>query len=308
MIATKTNLQYFKINLARLLQLIFSIIFLTSAFGKLIDLKPTILSIITLFPLHYKGAKFFIILLSILEILLVALIWKRKLLMTVLIFPLIFLCFILFSHLNGLNCGCFGSLPFFSQMSLGSHLLLLAGMILGIIYLINYSKHEKKLKAAKQTERQQFYRTSKPVTLAGYTALTTMLLAFLTLPFSTQNNNVINSSNNFNFVDRIFVQKTMSNDNTVIIDARPEFQYLMGHIPNSLTLPYNSTNLDSLIQKHFLNEKFLILYCSDSHCNAAEILARKLNELGCQKFHIYQGGWEDWIVYKKKTASQADNK
>jgi 3-mercaptopyruvate sulfurtransferase SseA len=78
----------------------------------------------------------------------------------------------------------------------------------------------------------------------------------------------------------------------------------MGHIPKSLNIPYNTANLDSLIQRLSLNKKFLILYCSNSHCNAAEILARKLTELGCQKIRIYQGGWEDWMLHNIKTGNR----
>jgi len=293
-------LQNYKINLGAILQLIFSITFLTSACGKLIDLKPAIFSIITLFPLHYKGAKFLAILISILEILVVELIWKRKFLMAVLIFPFIFLFFLLFSHSHRLNCSCFGSLPLLSQMSLGAHLLLLAGMFLGSLYLIICAKHEKELKVEKQTEHQQFYQTSKPVTFTGYTAVAMIISAFLTLPFSAQNNSVFNSPNKYNFVDRTFVEKAISNEHTVIIDTRPKFQYLMGHILKSLNIAYNTPHLDRLIQRFAFTEKFFILYCSDSRCNAADLLAQRLTDWGCQKILMYQGGWEDWIVHEKK--------
>ncbi len=40
-------------------------------------------------------------------------------------------------------------------------------MFLGILYLIIYPKHEKELKVEKQTERQQFYQTSKKLLASG---------------------------------------------------------------------------------------------------------------------------------------------
>jgi rhodanese-related sulfurtransferase len=220
------------------------------------------------------------------------LIWKRKFLLFFLIFPVIFLIFILFSHFNKLNCGCFGSLPFLSQMSLGAHLLLLAGMFLGILFLINSKKLDQE--SEKGIERQRFYQTAKLISFAGYIALAMMLSAFFTLPFSAQNNNVHNSSTNHKIVDRAFVEKAISNDHIIIIDARPEFQYVMGHIPNSLNIPYNTTHLDSLLQRFALKQKLLISYCSDSRCNTADILAKRLADSGYAKIAVYPGGWKDW--------------
>lgn len=186
----------------------------------------------------------------------------------------------------------FGSLPFLSQMSLGAHLLLLAGLFLGIVFLINSTKPEQETEEG--SESQQFFQPAELISFTGYLALAMMLAAFFSLPFSAQHNQVRNYPTIYQMVDRSFVEKAISNDNMMIIDARPEFQYAMGHIPKSLNIPYHTAYLDSLLQRFALTEKLLILYCSDSRCNTADILAKRLQDSGCKKIASYAGGWKDW--------------
>ena len=99
-------------------------------------------------------------------------------------------------------------------------------------------------------------------------------------------------------VDRIAVEKAISKHNAVIIDARHAFQFELGHIPFALNIPYNTKNLNHIVQKHSLKNKWLIIYCSSVNCNAAEILAEKLLELGCKNVRVYPGGWEEWKTVK----------
>ena len=304
--SNKFNLSLNHLNC--LLRILFSAIFILSAIGKLIDSYFTTQIIHQLFKLPLFASHITVILLLVLELIISVLVWKKQIPKMLLAVPVLFLIATLVSYRNRINCGCFGSLPFLGQMPFGAHLLLIAGILLGLLYLTIVSEHENELRADNQKENQPIDKTSKSLTLIGYTALAMMLLAFITLPFSAQNNNVINSPNNFNFVDRIFVEKVISDENTIIIDARPEFQYSMGHIPQSLNIPYNTTRLDSLIQRLSLTKKLLVLYCSNSHCNAAEILAKKLFARGCQKIRIYQGGWEDWVHHEKIALKQGVSK
>jgi len=72
----------------------------------------------------------------------------------------------------------------------------------------------------------------------------------------------------------------------------------MGHLPGAINIPYDAENLPELIEKHSLKENTLIVYCSSAHCNAAELLARRLGALGCRRVRVYPGGWEEWISHR----------
>jgi rhodanese-related sulfurtransferase len=197
----------------------------------------------------------------------------------------------LLSHWRGIDCGCFGSLPFFSQFSFNAHLLLLGGMFLGLYYLTTPSKAEK---ATPQAKDSQTATISEMSSWAGLAGVVMMLSAFLTLPFTSSDSRASNDSFN-NTVDRADVEAAIANHSAVIIDARPDFQYELGHLTNAINIPYDSNNLVELVNAHSLKNQALIVYCSSVHCNAAEVLAEKLRELGCKKVSLYPGGWEEWV-------------
>lgn len=95
---------------------------------------------------------------------------------------------------------------------------------------------------------------------------------------------------------------TVDSGNSLIIDARSKFRYELGHIPNAINIPYNSynsQNLAEIINQHSLKDRRLIIYCSSDKCKAADILANKLLEQGCQNVAVYPGGWEEWQAFKK---------
>ncbi|MDW7679738.1 MAG: rhodanese-like domain-containing protein [bacterium] len=275
-----------------LLRFLLSAIFIISAIGKLLDSHFTTQIIAQLFQMSLFISQIMVVLLIVLELIIAVIVWKKQIPKIFITVPFLLLVATLFSYWNDLNCGCFGSLPFLSQMSLGAHVLLLSGMFLGILFLINCTKPEQE--SEKRSESQQFYQKHKLVRLTGYIAVALMLAAFFTLPFSAQDNNVHNYPTDHLIVDRDFVEAAMGKDQFAIIDARPEFQYVMGHIPNSLNIPYNTTYLDSLLQRFALTEKLLIVYCSDSRCNTADILTKRLQDSGYTKIAIYAGGWKDW--------------
>jgi|GEM_PF-1593370 len=292
-VSNQSNL--FLIRLSFLVRFLLTAIFIISAIGKLLDSHFTIQIIAQLFKLPLVISQIMVVLLIVLELIIAVIFWKKQIPKIFITVPFLLLMATLFSYWNDLNCGCFGSLPFLSQMSLGAHVLLLAGMFLGIMFLINSTKPEQE--SVKGSEHQQFYQTAKLINFTGYLALAMMLSAVFTLPFSAQDNNAHNSPTDYQMVDRFFVEKAISIDNMIIIDARPEFQYAMGHIPKSLNIPYNTAYLDSMLQRFALTKKLLILYCSDSRCNTADILAKRLQDSGCKKIAIYAGGWKDWSRY-----------
>jgi rhodanese-related sulfurtransferase len=121
-----------------------------------------------------------------------------------------------------------------------------------------------------------------------------MLSAFLTLPFTSSDSRASNHLSN-DTVDQTAVETAIANHSAVIIDARPDFQYELGHLPGAINIPYDGDNLVELVNTHALKNQALIVYCSSAHCNVAEVLAEKLRGLGCVKVGIYPGGWEEWV-------------
>jgi rhodanese-related sulfurtransferase len=286
-----TKSQSFVIHLRWLIRFLVSAIFILSALGKMIDHATSVLSLGQLFALPYTIAEITVILWSIVEAGLVILVWSRRLPRPIVVVPLALLGVTLFSYWRGIYCGCFGSLPFLSQFSFSAHLLLLGGMILGLYYLTTPSKAEK---ATPQAENSQTAKISETANWTGLAADVMMLSAFLTLPFTSSDSRASNDSSN-DTIDRAFVEAAIANHSAVIIDARPDFQYELGHIPHAINIPYDSSNLVELVDTHSLKNQALIIYCSSIYCNAAEVLAEKLRTLGCKQVGIYSGGWEEWV-------------
>ena len=279
-----TKPKSFAIDLEWVIRFLVSAIFILSALGKVTDHASSVVSLGQLFALPYTIAEITVIWWSVVEVGLVILVWKQSLARIILTVPLALLGVTLFSYWRGLNCGCFGSLPYLSQFSFGGHLLLLAGMFLGMHYLT------ASFKAVKINEDDQRFKTLHWTGLAG---IAMMVSALLTLPFTSSDSQLKISTQN-ETVDRATVEAAIANHNAVIIDTRPDFQYKLGHLPGAINIPYDNNNLPELIDKYALKNQALIVYCSSAHCNAAELLAEKLRELGCKMVSVYPGGWEEW--------------
>lgn len=238
-----------------------------------------------------------------LELLLSVLIWWRVHI-SFLVMPIAFWAIFLISYLKGADCGCFGSLSLFRQMSpmgeLG-HFLLLSGFFLGLFYLLEVKEELKSQTQTKPREVSSFSSSRH----FGVTAIVLMLLAFVPWPISfSQNHN--SSHDPAFFVDHNYLEAVISYRNAIIIDARPESEYEMGHLPEAINIPYDSDSekLVDLINRHSLKKQTTIVYCSNAHCNAAELLAEKLHSLGCEKVRIYLRGWEDWVAHRSVQVSK----
>jgi rhodanese-related sulfurtransferase len=267
-----------------------SAIFTLSALGKLFDHTASALSNSRLFALPYSIAETTTIVWSIFEAGLMVLIWRPRISRIILAVPSALLGVTLFSYWRGLDCSCFGSLPFLDQLSFGAHLLLLGGMFLGLYYL-TISKTEKETPQVQDGQTATIPQSPNWIGLAG---VVMMFSAFLTLPFTSSDSRASNHLSH-DTVDRGAVEAAMVNHNVVLIDARPDFQYELGYLPGAINIPYDSDNLVELVNTHSLKNQTLIVYCSSAHCNAAELLAEKLRVLGCKKVSIYPGGWEEWV-------------
>ncbi len=83
-------------------------------------------------------------------------------------------------------------------------------------------------------------------------------------------------------------------DYAMIIDARPEEEYISGHIPKSINIPVK--NFDNYIDKIFEipSDTLLIIYCEGIHCSLSHLLAEKLKTFGFTKIWIMFEGINGW--------------
>ena len=98
-------------------------------------------------------------------------------------------------------------------------------------------------------------------------------------------------------VDRDEMQRISLNHGALILDARPEIFYRLGHIPSAVSLPRDDFDkhyqaLQSTLQSH-RNQPFVV-YCSNFHCPDSQIVAATLQKLGYQHVRLFRGGWDDW--------------
>jgi len=82
----------------------------------------------------------------------------------------------------------------------------------------------------------------------------------------------------------------------LFLDARPESQYVEGHIKGAVNLPWQD------LDRYFMDvlEKLdgpeaIITYCDGEACDLSHELALFLNETGFEKVYVLVNGWSVWI-------------
>lgn len=98
-------------------------------------------------------------------------------------------------------------------------------------------------------------------------------------------------------ISREEVQKATLDHATLILDARPEIFYRLGHIPSALSLPRDDfakqyPAMKETLQSH--QKQPFIVYCSESDCQDSQMVADALLKLGYQHIRVFRGGWSDW--------------
>lgn len=282
------------LNSKLILKILLSSIFIFSVFGKLLDLKASTLDVASLLGLDYYLAQVVLILLIGSELILTIWIYFKRIPKFFLSVPIIFLISTVISKIKNLDCGCFGELPIISGITFESHLMLVLGIFMGFYYL---SKNDFKTPAKAAS-------TKRVNTLIKWSPIYSIFIILLSYCSILSSHFLDKTTANFQFkmlANPKIVENVIYSQHCKIIDARNEYQYSLGHIPNALNIPYNHENIKKLCEKHKLSSKVLIVYCTNKRCNAANILAKKLKKLECSPVNIYTGGWEDWVTYKDKS-------
>ncbi|OEU68226.1 MAG: rhodanese [Desulfovibrio sp. S3730MH75] len=86
----------------------------------------------------------------------------------------------------------------------------------------------------------------------------------------------------------------------VIIDARSDSDFAMGHVPGAMNVPSWAigAELDGLIAS-VPKDKMIIVYCDGLSCGKSKIVARKLAEKGFSKLAVYPDGLDGWLSLGK---------
>lgn len=108
----------------------------------------------------------------------------------------------------------------------------------------------------------------------------------------------VTPAGSFEIIDLEKFQSFCSKGEGIVIDARAAAFYRQGHVPGALSLPRETFAADYIRQKSRLETsrtKEIVVYCSESDCPDAAMVANALSQLGFERLRIYQEGWEEWF-------------
>ncbi len=83
----------------------------------------------------------------------------------------------------------------------------------------------------------------------------------------------------------------------VFIDARPEAEFLKGHIPDAFSSPLESWDQHFMVFADYIAAgSKLIVYCSNRECDDALLLAKELQSMG-GNVALFIDGFEGWKAH-----------
>lgn len=85
---------------------------------------------------------------------------------------------------------------------------------------------------------------------------------------------------------------TNNKQDFVLLDVRSTLSFEQGHITNSISLPHQKINTESL--KEYSDDTLFIVYCAGPHCNGTEKAAIRLAKLG-RPVKKMIGGMTGWL-------------
>lgn len=85
------------------------------------------------------------------------------------------------------------------------------------------------------------------------------------------------------------------NSGVLFIDARDEADYVLGHISNSINIPFDDFDNHKQKLEKLSIEKPMVVYCAGTDCDLSHLLANLLFEKGYKQVYVFFGGWNEWI-------------
>jgi rhodanese-related sulfurtransferase len=91
--------------------------------------------------------------------------------------------------------------------------------------------------------------------------------------------------------------KFVNEGHGVVLDARPEIFYRLGHVPGALSLARDDFEMAYLKCREILEKdqkQSIVVYCSGESCEDSVLLGKALIQLGYENIGIFHGGWTEW--------------
>lgn len=88
--------------------------------------------------------------------------------------------------------------------------------------------------------------------------------------------------------------------NAIWVDARPEAEFELGHVPGAVLLNEDRWNeLLAPMLAVWSPEKKIVVYCASESCGSSREVARRLRqEAQLKNVFVLEGGWEAWQAQK----------
>ena len=128
------------------------------------------------------------------------------------------------------------------------------------------------------------YNTTKIVLILFVILLVLLVISMAAKIYSLSGNQLISAKN-----AKFFIKKGVINK---IIDIRTKIEYNLGHYPNSVHLPVNEINKNSV--KKMNKNLGILVYCNTGQ--RARIAAEKLNKLGFKYVYYIDGTYKSIIT------------
>jgi len=85
------------------------------------------------------------------------------------------------------------------------------------------------------------------------------------------------------------------NKGITFVDSRDEADYIIGHITNSINIPFDDFDNHKQKLEKLSKEKPLVIYCAGTDCDLSHLLGNLLFEQGYKQVYVFFGGWNEWL-------------
>jgi rhodanese-related sulfurtransferase len=92
------------------------------------------------------------------------------------------------------------------------------------------------------------------------------------------------------------MQKAVDGGEILLLDARASSEFVQGHIPGALNLPYDEfLYYYDLVMSDIPKDRRIICYCISRDCDLSHDLADQLLLMGYSRVSVYTGGFQEWL-------------
>ncbi|MCU0406676.1 MAG: rhodanese-like domain-containing protein [Ignavibacteriaceae bacterium] len=88
---------------------------------------------------------------------------------------------------------------------------------------------------------------------------------------------------------------TLFKKGITFVDSRDETDYILGHISNSMNIPFDDFDNHKQKLEQLSREKPMVIYCAGTDCDLSHLLANLLFEQGYKQVYVFFGGWNEWL-------------